>query len=135
MNKYLQKFTFLSPRHKLELFDKLITPILNYGCEVWGFIQADAVERVHLQFCKRLLGVKKNTHNDFIYGELGRTNFLTRRYLLIIKYWFKILVTGESKYLKLIHVYRLMLNDIDPRANTVNCAFLLRHFFIFTEFS
>ena len=49
MKKYLYKFTFLSPRHKLELFDKLITPILNYGCEVWGFIQANAIERVHLQ--------------------------------------------------------------------------------------
>ena len=46
MNKYLHKFTFISPRHKLELFDKMITPILNYGCEVWGFIKADAIERV-----------------------------------------------------------------------------------------
>ena len=26
MNKYLNKFTYLSPRHKLELFDKLISP-------------------------------------------------------------------------------------------------------------
>ena len=34
MNKYLNKFTYLSPRHKLELFDKLISPILNYGSEV-----------------------------------------------------------------------------------------------------
>ena len=48
MKKYLYKFTFLSPRHKSDLFDKLITPILNYGCEVWGFIQANAIERVHL---------------------------------------------------------------------------------------
>ena len=37
LNKYLYKFTFLSPRHKLELFDKLILPILNYGGEVWVF--------------------------------------------------------------------------------------------------
>ena len=57
------------------------------------------------------MGVKKTTQNDFIYGELGRTNFLTRRYLLIIKYWFKILSAGENKYVK--RIYRLMLNDID----------------------
>jgi len=31
-------------------------------------------ERVHLQFCKRLLGVKRCTQNDFVYGELGRMN-------------------------------------------------------------
>ena len=64
MNKYLYKFTYIFPKHILELSDKLIIPILNYGCEVWGFIPANAIERVHMQFCKRLLGVKKNTQND-----------------------------------------------------------------------
>ena len=58
MNRYLYKFIYLLPKHRLELFDKLITPILNHGCEIWGFIQANAVERAHLQFCKRLLAVK-----------------------------------------------------------------------------
>ena len=51
MNKYLQKFTSLSVQHRLDLFEKLITPILN-------FAQGACTERVHLQFCKRLLGVK-----------------------------------------------------------------------------
>ena len=54
LNKYLYNFTFIPPKHKLELFDKLIMPILNYGSEVWGFCQSNTVERVHLQFCKKL---------------------------------------------------------------------------------
>ena len=37
MNIYLHKFTYLKPSHVLDLFDKLITPILNYETEVWGF--------------------------------------------------------------------------------------------------
>ena len=102
----------------------MVTPILNYGSEIWVFIQGNAIERVHLQFCKRLLGVKKTTQNDFIYGELGRTNFLTKRYQLIIRYWFKILSADERKYVKLI--YRLMQNDIEAKPNTVNWASLLR---------
>ena len=77
LNKYLYNFTFISPKHKLELFYKLISPILNYGCEVWGFFQANSDERVHKQFCKQILGVKKATQNDFVYGELGRTNYIT----------------------------------------------------------
>ena len=81
MNKYLYKFTYISQKHILEQFDKLIMPILNYGCEVWGFIPANSIERVHMQFCKRLLGVKKNTQNDFVYGELGRTNCRSKRHL------------------------------------------------------
>ena len=43
---------------------------------------------------------------------------------MIIKYWFKILSASETKYVKLI--YRLMLNDIDTRAKTINWASLLR---------
>ena len=42
-----------------------------------NFFKGSAVERVHLQFCKRLLGVKKTTQNDFVYGEFGRTSLLT----------------------------------------------------------
>lgn len=125
LNKYLYKFTFISTKHKLDLFDKLVMPIMNYACEVWGFFQANSIERVHLQFCKRLLGVKKSTQNDFVYGELGRTNCLTKRYLVIIKYWFKLLFSQENKYIKL--VYNLMLSDLEILPDKVNWASLVRH--------
>ena len=124
LNKYIYKFTFLPPKHKLELFDKLISPILNYASEVWGFCQANAIERVHMQFCKKLLGVKKTTQNDFVYGELGRTNFSTKRYLTIIKFWFKILRSPENKYLNI--VYKMMLNDIEEMPNKTNWASLVK---------
>ena len=48
MNKYLHKFTSLSVEHRLNLLEKLITPILNYGSQVWGFAQGAFIERVHL---------------------------------------------------------------------------------------
>ncbi len=70
----------------LDLFDKLIVPILQYGSEVWGFTQAHNIERVQLSFCKNLLGVKQCTQNDFIYGEVGRTTLIVRRHFTIIKY-------------------------------------------------
>ena len=69
------------------------------------------IERVHLQFCKRLLGDKKTTQNDFVYSELGRTTCIIKRYLSIIKYWFKILNLGNTNYIKL--VYNMMLADLE----------------------
>jgi len=33
MNKYLYKFTDITVQHKLDLFDKLVSPILNYACD------------------------------------------------------------------------------------------------------
>ena len=133
LNRYLYKFTFLSPRHKLELFDKLILPILNYGGEVWGFSKANVIERVHLQFCKRLLGVKKTTQNDFVYGELGRTSCITKRYLMIIKYWFKILFSEHVKYIKV--VYNMMLSDIELYPNKTNWVSLLRNLLVSMGFN
>lgn len=42
LNSYLYKFTDISPKHTLELFDKLVCPILNYAAEVWGFFSSKA---------------------------------------------------------------------------------------------
>ena len=52
MNKNLYKFTSISVSHRIELFDKLILPILNYASEVWGFVHGEVIERMHLQFMK-----------------------------------------------------------------------------------
>ena len=68
MNKYLYQFTDISIKHRVDIFDKLIVSILCYGADVWGFIQAPAIERVHLRF----LRVKTRTPNDLVYAELGR---------------------------------------------------------------
>ena len=63
-----------------------------------------------------------------MYGESGRTNYLTKRYLVIIKYWFKILFAQENKYIKL--VYNLMLSDLEILPDKVNWASLVRHLFL-----
>ena len=120
LSKYLHKFTFIQPKHKLDLFDKIILPILNYGSEVWGFGMANSIERVHLQFFKKLLDVKKTTQNDFIYGELGRTSCQTKRFVRIINYWFKLLEAHETKYVK--NIYNTMLQDLETFPNKVNWA-------------
>ena len=64
----------------LKLFDSAIAPILLYGSEVFSlFTYMDYakwdncnVEKVHLNFCKHLLGVNRTTTNNLVRGELGR---------------------------------------------------------------
>ena len=57
---------------KLSLFDSMIVPILTYGCEVWGVYNYKEVNKLHIRFCKYLLGVKKQTPTYAVYGELCR---------------------------------------------------------------
>lgn len=73
------------------LFDKLVHPVIDYSCEVWGFHKVPAVEKLHLQYCKRILHVKRSTANFFVYGELGRYPMYIGRFVKIIKFWIKII--------------------------------------------
>ena len=125
LNKYLYRFTNIYVKHKLDLFDKLILPILKYGNEVWDFHPGNSVKKVHLQFYKRLLGVKKCTQNDFVYGELGRTSLRCQRLNNIVKDWIKIVNSSEQKYVKII--YNLLYNDMLDKPTCVNWCTLLRY--------
>lgn len=45
----------------LDLFDKLLTPVILYACEVWGFEKIERREKLHLGFLKSILKVKTST--------------------------------------------------------------------------
>ena len=120
LNKQLFNFTSLIPSHVIDLFDKLITPILNFSSEVWGFNKSPSIETVHLLFFKRLLGVKQSTQNDFVYGELGRIEYQSRRYIDITRYWFKIVGSEENKSIKLI--CNMMLSEMTTQPLKSNWA-------------
>ena len=78
-----------------------------------GFHTYFHIERVHLQYCKKLLGVKKSTQSDFVYGELGRLPFQYIRYYHVIRYWVKLIHTSDDKYCK--KVYTMLKDDIEER--------------------
>ena len=40
---------------QIELFNKLVKPILLYGCEIWGAGNTEVIERVQLKFLKQIL--------------------------------------------------------------------------------
>ena len=98
LHKRLNDFRNINPHEMMTLFNRYISPILNYGCEVWGFHKAPNIERVHLNFCKRILQVKRTTQNDFIYGELGRHPMCVCRQIKIIRYWLNIVSGKKAPY-------------------------------------
>ena len=85
INRKLYHLYDPQPEFCCELFDRFIAPILMYGSEVWGFHSADAVKRVHPNFCKKVLKLKKTTTSNIVYGELGRFPLQLQRYFGIIK--------------------------------------------------
>ena len=60
----------------ITLFDTLIKPILLYESDFWGCLKYSAnnpLDNLHMQFCKQLLGIQKNTTDVGALLELGRT--------------------------------------------------------------
>ena len=102
----------------LNLFDKMVTPVLSYGCEVWGFHTASAIERVHLKLCKLVLKVSKSTCNETIYGELERYLLIIERKVRILSYWLKIVL--NDPILLVQKVYSLMYVAVTRNAMLEN---------------
>ena len=55
---------------QLDLFNKMIKPILLYGSEIWGMGNCDVIERVQLKYLKDIFKLKKATPSHMIFGEL-----------------------------------------------------------------
>ena len=49
--------TELLTSQKMQLYNTLIEPILNYGAENWGYHKAPEVESILLNVCRKLLCV------------------------------------------------------------------------------
>ena len=83
---------------KLNLFDTLVSPILNYLSEIWGMHSASDIEMIHTKFLRFILGVKKSTNLAALYGELGRIPFIVLRKINMIKYWKKFSIKTTRRF-------------------------------------
>ena len=119
LQSVLNKFPCITVSHKLDLFDKLITPILGYCSEVWGYLEAAQLETLHLQYMKQLLGVRTQTQNNFVYGE-PCFPLQTNRIKSVIRYWLTVIALDNRKCSKI--VYDMMLNDQMMYPNVNNWA-------------
>lgn len=92
---------------QLKLFDSLVAPILTYSSEIWGFENKSNIEKIQLQFCKKILNLRSSTPNFMVYGELGRYPIEISIKLKMICFWFKLVNNTDKLSGKL---YNLMFN-------------------------
>ena len=103
----------------VELFDKMIAPILFHGSEIWGYQDHPAIEKVQCKFLKRLLGLSQTTSNIAVYGETGRLPLASHYHVRCFKYWLKLLSMPDHRYPK--RCYSLLKqHDMNGRKNWVS---------------
>ena len=55
----------------LDMYQKMIVPILTYGCEIWGHENLDILEKLQMKFLKMVFRLNRQTMSAMILGELG----------------------------------------------------------------
>ena len=107
------------PNLFLYLFDHTISPILSYGCEIWGNQDWDITEKLHLFICKFSLGVKASTPTDGVYAELRRYPLKILRHIQMIKFALRVWKLEDTRYVnKALKV--LIADDIKGHFNWVS---------------
>ena len=82
---------------QFELFDRMVVPVILYGCEIWGYKKRIIHERLHLKFCKMVLKLKQSTPNVMVYGEAGRFCLEYYAKKIMINFWSKIRLGNNNK--------------------------------------
>ena len=103
----------LPPDIHIDLFHKMILPILIYGCEVWGYTNLEMLEIFFRKFLKRVLWLNKSTPNCVVYGETGTfpiSNLVQSR---MISFWIKVSEGKSSKLSTSFYrlIFKLHLNN------------------------
>ena len=94
----------------MNLFDKMITPILLYGSVIWSYKYSHVIEQVQLEYCKKKSGVRGKTINCAALGECGRPPPAVHYMSKCVKYWLKLIHMPVNRY---PHVCYNMLRSYD----------------------
>ena len=100
----------LSVDTQIELFDKMIKPILLYGSEIWGYSNVKPIERIHVKFLRSIFNLKQSTPNVMLYGEFGVYPIEIDVKVRLISFWSKVAATDSLKYSNMIYQHRFYSN-------------------------
>ena len=87
----------------MELFDRMITPILTYGSEVWGYEDYSLLERLHLKFIKTMLKISKFTPSVMVYGEVGKFPIECVIKSKMVMFWNGLLDNSSNKWSQVLY--------------------------------
>ena len=113
------------------MFDSVVSPILYYGAEIWGYQIWEKIEQFHLQVCKYILKVGKSTMNSMALGECGRYPLSLRYQKRCIKYYVKILRMDNHRLPKQCFLHSRRLSESGRVTWATHIKAILFHFGFF----
>lgn len=90
---------------QLDLFGKIVLPVLLYSCKIWGYENIDVIECVDLRFLKHILDLESSTLNFMVYGETDRFPLYITIYTIMVGFGAKMILCHKNKLCKFMYTY------------------------------
>ena len=94
---------------QIKLFDQTIIPLLLYGSEIWGPENCSIIEKLHTDFLRSILSVKRSTPLYMLYGELGRFPLMIHIKTRMVNFWLRLMHGNQNKLS--YRIYKALLAD------------------------
>ena len=108
-----------------KIFDSRIVSILLYGTDIWGFESRNQIEKIHLRFCKFVLGIGQSANSGAVLGECGRLPLHIKYNKRFVKYWLKLLRNPQGSLLQTCYKMQTDFDAIYKRGWVTNLKKLL----------
>ena len=114
-----------------KLFKCLVKPVITYGSSIWGISKQPKLEVVKNKAARFFLGVRRNTANLTVLGDMGWTQNHVLQKTAVIRYWNRLCNTDNDRMLYKVHSWsmrngrswegrvRKMLLDMNVNPNTI----------------
>ena len=97
----------LTVRAAIGVWKTIVRPIIEYGAEISGAGEWEEAERLQREMAKRILGLKESTNNEVVLGELGWWKLKSRRDMLRLRYWRRLIKMQQDKLPKRVYEWEL----------------------------
>lgn len=108
---FQRQFGYFPVNDIFRLFDSIVKPILCYGSEIWGYEYSKTIEKIHIQFCKKFVGLHQNTADYFALSECGRYPLAVTYMSNSVKYWAKVVQMPDHRYPKQCYIMLRSLTE------------------------
>jgi hypothetical protein len=113
------------------LFDALVVPVLNYGCEVWGpdylsklstMQGGDEAELMHMAFIRQMLGVRKSTSKAAMMHETGRRPLCAAWLKQCLNFYNKIIARDPDDIVRQALMEDIQSTSVDSWSRHLSCC-------------
>lgn len=85
-----------------KLFETGVLPILSWGAAIWGCKKFPKIQTVQNKAMRAFLSVNTFTSNVCVSGDMGWTDCLLHRKILMLKFWNRIIKISDDRIVKIV---------------------------------